>query len=831
MAFLDTKTNDAKWQKKWDEAGVFRASDADRSRPKAYVLDMFPYPSGAGLHVGHPEGYTATDIISRFLRMRGNNVLHPMGWDAFGLPAENYAIQTGVHPAKTTAQAIATFKAQIKAIGLSYDWDRELNTTDPDYYKWTQWIFLKMYERGLAYEASVPINWCPKDKTGLANEEVHDGKCERCGTPVERRDMRQWMLKITAYADRLLDDLDGLDWPESTLQMQRNWIGRSEGAEVDFATSAGPLKVFTTRPDTLFGATYMVLSPEHPLVDTLTTPAHKAAVDAYRSKARNKSDVERADLTKEKTGVDTGAKATNPVNGKLIPIWIADYVLAGYGTGAIMAVPAHDARDHEFARKFGLPIVEVVKGGKDVQAEVFEGEGVAVNSGPLDGLRTAEAKRKIIAWLEEKKLGKGAVTYRLRDWVFSRQRYWGEPFPIVHCKGKCQGPVAVPESELPVRLPDVQRYEPSGTGESPLATIKSWVNTKCPKCGGPAERETNTMPNWAGSCWYYLRFIDPHNQKAAFDPDKAKYWLPVDLYVGGTEHAVLHLLYARFWHKFLLDLGLVATKEPFQKLRHQGMVLAFSYQDERGAYHGYDEIDLDADPPTLKGGGKLTSQVEKMSKSKKNVINPDEVVAKYGADGLRLYEMFMGDFESSKPWDVRGIEGVARFLSRSWRHFEEHDPAKAPAGDPNARARHAAIKAVTERIEAFKFNTAIAALMDYVSALGQGATVADLETLALLVSPFAPHLAEAGWEKLGKPPFACTQPWPAFDPALALGDTLTVAVQVNGKLRGQLEVTRGAGDDEIKKAAVALPNVQKFIEGKPVRRIIVAQGKLVNIVV
>ncbi len=828
MAFLDHKQNDARWQVAWAEAGVFRTPAPDPARKKLYVLDMFPYPSGAGLHVGHPEGYTATDIIARYRRMRGDAVLHPMGWDAFGLPAENYAISHGVHPAKTTAAAITTFKRQIQAIGLSYDWERELSTTDPAYFKWTQWIFLKLHERGLAYEANVPINWCPKDRTGLANEEVHDGCCERCGTPVERRDMRQWMLKITAYADRLLDDLAGLDWPESTMAMQKNWIGRSEGAQVAFPTAAGPIDVFTTRPDTIFGATYMVLAPEHPLVDALTTDAQRAAVAEYRARARAKSDLERTDLAKDKTGVPTGATATNPATGRPIPVWIADYVLAGYGTGAIMAVPAHDERDHEFARKLGLPIVEVVRGGEDVQAAPFTGHGTAVNSPPIDGLPTPEAKARMIAWLAERGAGKASVTYRLRDWVFSRQRYWGEPFPIVHCT-VC-GSVPVPVADLPVTLPEVERYELSGTGESPLASMRAWIETTCPRCHGPAERETNTMPNWAGSCWYYLRFVDPHNAVAPFDSAKANYWLPVDLYVGGAEHAVLHLLYARFWHKVLYDLGLVATKEPFVKLRHQGMVLAFSYQDDKGTYRGYDEIDLTADPPRLKDGGALVQQVEKMSKSKHNVVNPDDVLARYGADGLRLYEMFMGDFEAAKPWDTRGIEGVARFLARAWRAVELQLPNPAP-GDPNQRIRHATIKAVTERIEAFKFNTAVAALMEYVTAIGQGATREDLEVLCLLLSPMAPHLAEAGWELLGKPPFACAQPWPTFDPALAQGDSVTVAVQVNGKLRGTFEATRGVPDDELKRIALELPNVVKHLEGKAPRRVIVVKGSLVNVVV
>jgi leucyl-tRNA synthetase len=825
---LDIKTNDAKWQARWAEADIFRTDEAT-DKKKVYVLDMFPYPSGAGLHVGHPEGYTATDIISRLRRMQGYAVLHPMGWDAFGLPAENYAIKNGIHPSKTTQAAIKTFKRQIQQIGLSYDWSRELDTTDPGYFKWTQWIFLRMFEKGLAYQANVPINWCPSCRTGLANEEVVAGACERCGTAVERRDMKQWMLKITAYADRLLEDLQLLDWPESTVTMQRNWIGRSVGAEVEFPTAAGPVRVFTTRPDTIFGATYMVLAPEHALVDAITAPAQRDAVEAYRAAARNKSDLERTDLAKTKSGVPTGGFAKNPATGQDIPIWIADYVLAGYGTGAIMAVPAHDTRDHEFAKKFELPIVEVVSGGKDIQAEPFVGEGVAVNSGPLDGLGTADAKARIGTWLEEQKLGKRAVTYRLRDWVFSRQRYWGEPFPLVHCPK--DGTVAVPDDQLPVLLPDVERYEPTGTGESPLSAIRSWVETTCPKCGGPAERETNTMPNWAGSCWYYLRFCDPHNTERPFAKEKVDRWGPVDLYVGGGEHSVLHLLYARFWHKFLYDLGLVSTKEPFQKLRHQGMILSFSYQNALGAYVEYKDIDFTTDPPTAKNGEKLTSQVEKMSKAKGNVINPDDVTERYGADGLRLYEMFMGEFEAAKPWDVRAIEGVWRFLGRVWRMVDEWSEDKAPANDPHLRDRHAAIKNVTERIEAFKFNTAIAALMEYTNALGTTSSRADLETLAVLLAPMAPHTAEAMWERLGHPPFVATQPWPTFDPALTVSESVTVAVQVNGKLRATFEAARGTPDDALKAQALAQANVQKFMDGKEPRRVIVVKGTLVNVVV
>ncbi|HKA92047.1 MAG TPA: leucine--tRNA ligase [Haliangiales bacterium] len=827
MPPLDHRTNDRKWQERWAAAGVFRARE-DAGRPKCYVMDMFPYPSGAGLHVGHPEGYTATDIIARLRRMQGYSVLHPMGWDAFGLPAESHAIKTGVHPAKTTQQAIETFRRQIQSIGLSYDWEREIATTDPDYYKWTQWIFVRLFERGLAYQANIPINWCPKDRIGLANEEVVGGRCERCGTPVERRDVKQWLLKITVYADRLLDDLAGLDWPESTLAMQRNWIGRSEGAEIDFPSAGGAIRVYTTRPDTVYGATYMVLAPEHPLVAALTAPERRAEVQAYQQAARRKSDLERTDLAKEKTGVWTGGTATNPATGAEIPVWIADYVLAHYGTGAIMAVPGHDERDHEFAREYELPIVEVVSGGNVAEA-AFVGDGVGVNSGILDGLPTPEAKKRIVAWLVDEGIGRAAVTYRLRDWVFSRQRYWGEPIPIVHCRA-C-GPVAVPDAELPVRLPDVERYEPTGTGESPLAAIRSWVETPCPRCGGAGERETDTMPNWAGSCWYYLRFMDPHNDRELVGAERERYWGPVDLYVGGTEHAVLHLLYSRFWHKFLYDLRIVHTTEPFMKLRHQGMILAYSFRDEHHRYRAYEDIDFTKDPPALTDGGKLASAVEKMSKSRLNVINPDDVIARYGADGLRMYEMFMGDFEAAKPWDVRAIEGIPRFLARAWRVVDDWDEHKAPTGDPNLRARHAAIKAVTERIEAFKFNTAIAALMEYTTILIQGATRTDVETLCVLLSPFAPHTAEAGWERLGEAPFCCTQAWPSFDPALVESDSVTVAVQVNGKLRGTFEAPRGSANDMLEKTALGLPNVQKHLDGKTPRRVVVVKGTLVNVVV
>jgi leucyl-tRNA synthetase len=830
----DHRTLEPRWQARWREAQLHRTS-ADPSRPRFYALDMFPYPSGTGLHVGHAEGYTATDIITRWKRMQGCNVLHPMGWDAFGLPAENYAIKTGIHPRVTTAAAIANFRRQIDMMGFAYDWDREINTTDPGYLKWTQWIFLQLFKLGLAYEGTVAINWCPSCKTGLANEEVTQGRCERCGTPVERKDMRQWLLRITRYADRLLADLDGLDWPDSTLAMQRNWIGRSEGAEVIFKVAESPnqeITVFTTRPDTLFGATFMVLSPEHPLVPHLTTPEQRPAVTDYQTAARHKSDLERTDLAREKTGAFTGGHAVNPVNGERIPVWIADYVLMSYGTGAIMAVPGSDERDHEFATRFGLPVRTVVRpaeGGAPASG-VFTGEGIAVSSDGLDGLPTALAKEKIIAMLESRGQGKRAVSYRLRDWVFSRQRYWGEPIPIIHCP--THGAVPVPEAELPVALPEVERYAPSGTGESPLATLPSWVDTTCPTCGGPARRETNTMPNWAGSCWYYLRYLDPRNSEQAFSPAAAKEWMPVDLYVGGAEHAVLHLLYARFWHKVLHDLGLVSTREPFAKLRHPGTVLARTYRDQMGRYHEHGEVELRPEGAFLRTTGEpLEQSIEKMAKSMLNGVNPEDVVAEHGADVLRLYEMFMGDFELPKPWDPRAIEGQSRFLRRVWRLVEEHDPARVPAGDPHLRLRHKTIKKVTADLEHLKFNTAIAALMEYVNALVAGPPAReDVVTLVKLVGPFAPHLGDEAWERLGEKPFLIQAAWPRHDEALTIDAVITLAVQVNGKLRGNMEVARDAPEAELREKALAIPNVARHLEGKTVRKIIVVSGKIVNIV-
>jgi leucyl-tRNA synthetase len=829
---------EAKWQARWEKDGAFKAPEKPRAGKKFYCLDMFPYPSAAGLHVGHPEGYTATDILCRYKRMRDFDVLHPMGWDAFGLPAENFAIATGTHPAKVTKDNVDNFRRQIKSLGFSYDWEREFGTTDPEYYRWTQWIFLQLFKKGLAYEATMPINFCPSCKTGLANEEVFNGACERCGTKVERKNLRQWVLKITAYADRLESDLEGLDWPESTLSMQRHWIGRSEGAEVSFRAESGEeIRVFTTRPDTLFGATYMVLAPEHPLVEKLTTKTQRTEVERYVEAARNKSDLERTELQKEKTGVSTGGFAINPVNGKKIPVYIADYVLGSYGTGAIMAVPGHDERDHAFAKKYGIEIVEVVKPlkpdlSKTVSDEPFTEDGVAVNSEFLDGLPTPEAKKKVTGWLEQKQLGKARVNYKLRDWLFSRQRYWGEPIPVVHCAK--DGIVPVPDEQLPVRLPDVTDYKPSGTGESPLANVADWVNTKCPRCGGPAKRETNTMPQWAGSCWYYLRFIDPKNDGAAWSKELEKAWGPVDCYVGGAEHAVLHLLYARFWHKVLFDLGYVSTKEPFQKLRHQGMILSYSHRDSKGAYHSYEDVEFDEKGKAVhaKTGEALDSQVEKMSKSKKNVVNPDVVLKKYGADAFRLYEMFMGPFEQAKPWDMRSIEGVSRFLRKVWTLVVELDGPPA-AGEGLTALRHRAIKKVGEDIDSFGFNTAVSTLMEYRNAIAEqkAPAKADIETLLLLLNPFAPHLTEELWERLGHKELLARQPWPLFDPKHLVDSVVEYAVQVNGKVRATFTIAADAAEAVIKEAALADAKVKAALEGKQVVKSIVVPKKLVNLVV
>ncbi|OIO02901.1 MAG: leucine--tRNA ligase [Elusimicrobia bacterium CG1_02_56_21] len=825
---------DSRQQARWKEQGAFKTASLP-GKPKFYCLDMFPYPSGDGLHVGHPEGYTATDILCRYKRMKGFEVLHPMGWDAFGLPAENYAISTGVHPRITTEKNCSTFKRQINSLGFSYDWDREIHTTDPAYYRWTQWIFLQLFKKGLAYEATSPINWCPKCKTGLANEEVFQGKCDRCETPIEKKNLRQWMLRITAYGDRLLADLAGTDWPNSTMLMQKNWIGRSEGAEVDFElTGGGKLTVFTTRPDTLYGATYMVIAPEHPLTAKLTTPEQKTAVEAYVAAAANKSDLERTELAKDKTGVFTGAYAVNPVNGEKLPVWTADYVLTTYGTGAIMAVPAHDDRDHEFAVKFGLKIIEVLKAPSDWKGEgAFCGDGISINSGIIDGLPTPEAKKKITAWLEEKGIGRAKVNFKLRDWVFSRQHYWGEPIPLVHCP-KC-GIVPIPESELPLLLPEVEKYQPTGTGESPLAAIDTWVNTKCPACGGAGKRETNTMPQWAGSCWYYLRYIDPKNPSAFVDKELEKAWMPVDLYIGGTEHAVLHLLYARFWHKVLFDLGLVSTNEPFKKLIHQGMILSYSYRDAKGLYRSYKDLEIAEDgTATTPDGETIKPVVEKMSKSKKNVVNPDEVLERYGADAFRLYEMFMGPLEDSKPWNMRGIEGVYRFIKRAYAWgLERHasltdDGASAP---DLILLRHQTIEKVGADIESLRFNTAISALMVYLNRLTERKTTSseDFKTFLRLLHPFAPHVTDELWELSGGEASLMGQAWPKADKTVISSRDIEIPVQVNGKVRERLTVKETTPQEEIKR--LALEAASSHTAGKTVLKVIVVPGRLVSIVV
>jgi len=817
MAKYPFEIIEPKWQEFWARNKTFKAEE-DPAFPKdrrCYALDMFPYPSSQGIHLGHPEGYTATDIYCRYKRMNGFNVLHPMGFDAFGLPAENYAIKTGTHPAVTTADNIERFRLQLKALGFSYDWDREVDTSAVDYYHWTQWIFLKLFEKGLAYEAESPINWCPSCKTGLANEEVKDGLCERCGEKATRKRIRQWILKITAYAERLLADLDLLDWPEPVKLMQRNWIGKSEGANVIFkvdghsdTSNQGSLEIYTTRPDTLFGATYMVLSPEHPLVEKITTADQKQAVTAYIEAAGRKSDLERTDLAKEKTGVFSGAYAINPVNDKKIPIWIADYVLISYGTGAIMAVPAHDERDWDFAKAFNLPIILVVSAEKPEAGNEYSGEpaectaadGYSVNSGFITGLSTAHAKAKITSWLEEKGLGKKAVNYKLRDWIFSRQRYWGEPIPVVHCDS-C-GIVPLTENDLPLKLPNVKSYTPTGTGESPLAGIDEWVNTVCPKCSAKAKRETNTMPQWAGSCWYYIRYLDPKNDKAFAAKEKIDYWLPVDLYVGGAEHAVLHLLYSRFWHKVLYDLGLVNSVEPFQRLINQGMILGEDNQ--------------------------------KMSKSRGNVINPDDIIKEYGADTLRLYEMFLGPLEVSKPWIAAGINGVSRFLERLWAIGLKNDGAAcAEDTEKLTKLLHKTIKKVTADTNALNFNTAISAMMVYSNELAKLTDIPRLlwEPLVIMISVYAPHLGEELWEKLGHKESVSKCVWPVFDEALTHSDEVTVVIQVNGKIREKFTAAAGTAKEELEKTAFALPGVQKWLEGQTVLKVISVPDKLVNIVV
>lgn len=826
-----------KWQEYWEDNETFKTFE-DESFPKdkrAYVLDMFPYPSGAGLHVGHPEGYTATDIYCRFLRMNGYNVLHPMGFDSFGLPAENYAIQTGTHPKLTTEKNIANFLRQIKSLGFSYDWSRQVETHTPDYYRWTQWIFLQLYKKGLAYEAQMPINWCSNCKTGLANEEVKEGHCERCGTQVERRNIRQWVLKITEYADRLLADLDGLDWPESVKMMQRNWIGRSEGASVLFKVDGleESLEVYTTRCDTLFGATYMVVSPEHPLVEKLTAPENKAAVDEYREMASKKSDLDRTDLAKEKTGVFSGSYAINPVNGKRIPIWIADYVLVSYGTGAIMAVPAHDTRDWEFARKFGLPIVEVLKSDVDVQTQAWTEDGIHVNSGFLDGLDRDDAIVRMLSWLEERGLGEKKVNYKLRDWLFSRQRYWGEPIPLIHCP-HC-GTVPVPEEQLPLELPQVNNYQPAGTGESPLAGIESWVETTCPVCGGKARRETNTMPQWAGSCWYYLRYLDPHNEKEFCSREKERYWMPVDLYIGGVEHAVLHLLYARFWHKVLFDLGLVSTSEPFQRLVNQGMITSYAYERKDKSLVPVDEVEeVGPDRFVEKATGEpLARVVAKMSKSLKNVINPDSIVQDYGADSMRMYEMFMGPLQVSKPWSATGLIGVFRFLDRIWRLGDERELTDEAPSTELLKTLHKTIKKVTEDTRSLDFNTAIAQMMVLVNEMYKASALNRVvwESLILMLAPYVPHLAEELWQRAGHDESLFRHSWPEYESKYTVDDTVSIVVSVNGKVRGKLEADRSITNEQLLALAKADEKIQALLQGKTIVKEIVVPLKLVNFAV
>jgi len=825
-----------KWQKYWEENQTFKVVE-DPSVPlekRTYVLDMFPYPSGAGLHVGHPEGYTATDIYCRYLRMNGYNVLHPMGFDSFGLPAENYAIKTGTHPRTTTERNIDNFRDQIKSLGFCYDWSREISTHTEEYYRWTQWIFLQLYKKGLAYEAETPINWCPSCLTGLSNEEVKDGKCERCGTLVTRRNIRQWILKITAYADRLLEDLDTLDWSESIKTMQRNWIGRSEGASVRFKLEHLDeyLEVYTTRSDTLFGATYMVVAPEHPLVEKLTGDDQRKEVENYIHQASHKSDLERTDLAKDKTGVFSGSHAINPVNGKRIPIWIADYVLVSYGTGAIMAVPAHDTRDWEFAKKFDLPIVEVLKSEVDVQQQAWTEDGIHVNSDFLDGLNKEDAIETMNRWLEEKQIGERTVNYKLRDWIFSRQRYWGEPIPLVHCPS-C-GTVPIPEDQLPLTLPEVETYAPSGTGESPLATIPEWVETTCPECGGPARRETNTMPQWAGSCWYYLRYLDPHNTEELASKAAIDYWMPVDLYVGGAEHAVLHLLYARFWHKVLYDLQVVNTVEPFQRLVNQGMITSFAYQRADKTLVATDEVEeVAVDTYVEKATGeKLERVVAKMSKSLKNVINPDEIINDYGADAMRMYEMFMGPLEVSKPWATTGLSGVFRFLDRVWR-LTERPLSDSEPDEAILKTLHKTIKKVTKDTGSLDFNTAISQMMILVNELYK---IEDLprsvwEPLILMLAPYVPHLAEELWEMAGHEASVANQVWPTYREELTIDDEVEIVIQINGKLRAKIQAAKGTDRETILSEAMAQERIVELTEGKTVVKTIVVPDKLVNIVV
>jgi len=797
MEKYNHKKIEGKWQKSWEEKGIYKTSE-EKDRDKFYVLDMFPYPSGAGLHVGHPKGYIATDIFARTKRMKGFNVLHPMGWDAFGLPAENFAIKNKMHPAICVEKNIATFKKQLGKLGFSYDWEREINTTDPSFYKWTQWTFIQMFKKGLAYESYEPINWCPSCKTGLANEDLENGKCERCGSEIEKKPIRQWVLKITDYADRMLQDLDKLpNWDKSIKDMQRNWIGKSEGAHIEFKIKDFDykIKVFTTRPDTLFGATYMVLAPEHALVQELKGKIENwDEVEKYIKESKKKSEIDRMDLTKEKTGVKLeGIFAINPTNSEELSIFIADYVLSGYGTGAIMAVPAHDERDFEFATKFGLKIKEVIKGG-NLGEGPYLGDGVLLNSGEFDGLASEEAKQKIVELVG----GEIAINYRIQDWVFSRQRYWGEPIPIVHCE-KC-GAVPLPEDQLPLKLPEVKNYEPTGTGESPLAGIDEWVNTTCPKCGGPAKRETNTMPQWAGSSWYYLRFIDPRNDKKLINKDKDKYWSPVDFYVGGAEHATRHLIYARFWHKFLFDIGVVNYDEPFERLQHVGLILA---EDGR-----------------------------KMSKRWGNVINPDEIVDTFGADSMRIYEMFMGPFSQSCAWNTNGLMGARRFLEKIWKIFwnlrEDFKSDK-----DLIRELHKTIKKVGNDIEEFKLNTGVSSMMKFVNLIEEkkGISREDFKQFLKILSPFAPHITEEIWEKLGQIDSIYNSEWPKYDEKLAQDEKYLIAVQINGKVRSEIEIEEGESNEVIEKQALKDEKVVKWIGNNEIKKMIYIKNRVLNIVI
>lgn len=831
MTFYNHKHIEQKWQKFWADNHTFKTG-TDQTKPNFYALDMFPYPSGAGLHVGHPEGYTATDILSRYKRANGYNVLHPMGWDAFGLPAEQYAMDTGNDPAEFTAKNIATFKNQINALGFSYDWDREINTTDPNYYKWTQWIFTKLYEKGLAYEAEVPVNWVEELGTAIANEEVlPDGTSERGGYPVVRKPMRQWMLKITAYAERLLEDLDDVDWPESIKDMQRNWIGKSTGANVTFKIKGTDktFTVFTTRPDTLFGATYAVLSPEHELVDVITTSDFKETVAEYKHQASLKSDLARTDLNKDKTGTFTGAYAINPVNGKEIPIWIADYVLSSYGTGAIMAVPAHDERDWEFAKTFDLPIIPVLEGG-NVSEAAFTEDGLHINSEFLDGLGKEEAIQKMINWLESEGVGHEKVTYRLRDWLFSRQRYWGEPIPIIHWEDGTS--TAVKESDLPLILPVTKDIKPSGTGESPLANLEDWLYVTR-EDGVRGRRETNTMPQWAGSSWYYLRYIDPHNSEKLADEELLKQWLPVDIYIGGAEHAVLHLLYARFWHKFLYDIGVVPTKEPFQKLFNQGMILGTSYRDHRGALVATDKVEKrDGSFYHVETEEVLEQAPAKMSKSLKNVVNPDDVVEQYGADTLRVYEMFMGPLDASIAWSEEGLEGSRKFLDRVYRLLTSKEIVSTNNGHLD-KVYHETVKAVTEQLEAMKFNTAIAQLMVFVNSANKEDVlyIEFAKGFVQLIAPFAPHLAEELWQNLTHSEESISYvAWPVYDASKLVENDVEIVVQIKGKVRAKLIVPKDSTKEELEELALNNEKIKESISGKTIIKVIIVPNKLVNIV-